>query len=328
MSHADVVSASRGRRRSRVVGSLLVAALAVCVLPGVADAKKPRVGVMTYNLYLGSDLGPATAAAQASRTDLFADEVGGVLRDVNANDFITRAKQISKDIQKKKADLIGLQEAAFWKLQSPTDASGLNPNAQRATNPVVDYLGTLLEELNKKAKTAKQCQKQDIPKSKCYRGYKLVVEAKEADLEFLGDFDNNPGPDGVTCDLSSGTCANPPASDWTFGNDDTGVSLGEPPTPPFPGDANGDSGVTDVDCQDANPATGAFYGNAGNWGGSLVSVCMFHGIDGDLSLTMRDAIIARKGAGVKTTNSASSNFNNILALPLFGGSANVKFTRG
>jgi len=440
----------------------LFAALTICILPGAAAAKKSkpdRIGLATYNLYLGSDLGPATAAATASRTDKFADEVGFVLKDVLANDFQTRAKTIAKDLIKRKADLVGLQEAAFWKLQSPTDGSGLSPTAQRALNPVADYVQILLEELNRKAKTGKQCKKQDIPKSKCYRGYTLVIDQKEADLEFLGDFDNDPGPDGVTFDVSNSAAFGSAApAFWLQGNDDPGLSLGEPPAaqcsdgkdndgangadwgtdptctsntdnvegtpaqcmdgvdndgdtftdaaggdvecdpPPgapaptaafdnneatdnyqakpsaFPQDMNfdqhllgsstpsvPDQGPTDTsgnrrdpagtfDCnpalpgpQDTDPAEGPSPGEAGAWplaftgydgdtdpvtAGSQVPVCMFHGIDGDLSLTMRDAILKRKGAGVGTSNSRSSNFANKLSLPLFGGAASVNFTRG
>jgi len=436
LSHADVLPAASGRSRRWHLGlPLLVAALAVCVLPGVAEAKKKRdkIGVATYNLYLGSDLGDATRAAQNARTDEFANEVGFVLNDVLANNFETRAKHIARDIKKRKVDLVGLQEAALWKLQVPTDGSGLNPAATRALNPVVDYIDSLLRELNRKAKSAKQCKKQGIRKSKCFRGYKLVVAQQEADLEFLGDFDNNPGPDGKTCDFSSGDCPNPYPSggggdgsdSWLWGNDDTGVSLGQPPAaecsdgidndgdglvdwgpvpgvnetsgpspPAFPGnppapalwdcntrldddegaqdafplggpqgapqDTNMDNhiytgdagaapgGLPDAlgngldpagtsDCADNNPEVGPAVGaappgappwDAPNFDRAQVDVCLFHGIDGDLSLTMRDAIIKRKGAGVKTRNERSSTFANFLSLPLFGGQASVNFTRG
>jgi endonuclease/exonuclease/phosphatase family metal-dependent hydrolase len=314
---------------------LLAAALSICVAPGVADAAKKKgkaktdkVGVMTYNLYLGSNLNPAVGAALASRTDLFADEVGFVNKDVIANAFDTRAIQIAKDIKKRNTDLVGLQEAALWKIGVPPDPGG------RASSTQYDYIQTLLDELNKGARSAKQCKAAKSKAKKagkkvkpCYQGYSLVVQQQEADIEFPGDFDNHPGPDGETCDLSSGACATPPNDEWTHGNDDTGFSAGEPPSPPFPGDANGDNGgTTDVDCTDTNPATGALYGNAANWGNPLTNVCMIHGLDGDLSLTMRDAIIKRNGAKVNTSNSRSSNYTNNFNVTVLG--TPVSFTRG
>lgn len=64
------------------------------------------------------------------------------------------------------------------------------------------------------------------------------------------------------------------------------------------------------------------------WGTNPASVCLFHGIDGDLSLTMRDAILKRKGAGVKTEGEQGANFARFVSLPLFGGAATVRFLRG
>ena len=474
MSHADVVPTASGRRRWHLGLPLLVAALALCVLPGAAEAKKKRdkIGVATYNLYLGSDLGPATQAGLANRTDKFADEVGFVRSDVAANDFSSRAKHISQDIRDRKIDLVGLQEAALWRFSTPTDGGGpsaANPNAKLADTVYIDYLDTLLGQLNKDAKSKKTCAK-EVRKAKstpgkkddrkarsCYRGYTLVVAQQEADLEFPADFDNNPGPNGLTYDVSASAttpCPGTPAGApngpgcWLQGNDDTGFNLGEPPAaqcsdgrdndgngttdwggdpkctgqtdnvegrpaqcadgqdndgdgftdagadpecvdPPgpapaqfddseanagfqskpqgLPQDANFDSHVfsgapgppidtsgngrdsaTEFDCnpplpgpQDTNPSEGPTLGEGGVWpfagydgdqdpnvAGSQVPVCLFHGIDGDLRLTMRDAIIKRKGARVKTRHSASGNFSqgSTFSVNVFG--SPVRFTRG
>jgi endonuclease/exonuclease/phosphatase family protein len=439
---------SRAGARLRWAGLFgLIAALSLCLTPGIADAKKGKkkdlVKVMTQNLYLGSDLADATNAGLASRTDLFANEVGEVLSDVNANDFAVRARTIAGEIKKNKADVVGLQEAALWKIEVPTDGGG-PPRGTFATTPLIDYIDTLLNALNEKALTKKQCKKKGLKGNKCYRGYTLVTSQQEADIEQLGDFDNNPGPDGKTCDLTSGTCPNPYPSggggggsdSWLWGNDDTpAVNVGEPPAAqcsdgidndadglvdwgPIPGtnetsgptpgafagnppggpwqcntrldnsesgvaafplgpplglpqDTNMDNhiytgdagaapgGLPDAlgngldpagvsDCADTNPEPGPTVGDTppGNPGappwdapgfdgdidpvaaGSQVPVCLFHGIDGDLRLQMRDAIIARKGAGVKTSNPTSGNYSsaNTFKLTVFG--QPLSFTRG
>lgn len=332
----------------RQVGLLgLIAALSLCLVPGVADAakgkkKKPdRVGVMTYNLYLGSSLSDAlfeatTPTAGAGHVDRFANEVGEILSEVNSNNFPLRAKQISRDIQKRKVDLVGLQEAALWNVQIPTDGgapSPSNPSAIRAKLPVADYIQTLLKELNKKAKTKKQCAdarkkaKATGKKVKpCYRGYNLVISQQEADIEFPADFDNNPGPDGIHGEGfgAAPPCAGGPPNQG--GNDDTGFFLGDPNGAlDLNGDTAGGCATAEAfsDCADTNPAAAGFGASIGV---QPLHTCLFHGIDGDVSLTMRDAILARKGAGVKAKGAKGANFTNKLSVPALGTTLN--FTRG
>ncbi len=260
-----------------------------------------------------------------------------MLRDVNANDFAVRARTIASEIKKNKVDLVGLQEAALWKLEIPTDGGG-PPRGTSATTPLIDYIDTLLGALNNKARTKKQCKAKGLKGDKCYRGYRFVVAQQEPDIEQPGDFDDNPGLDEKTCDLSSGTCAPPPGSDsWTWGNDDTpGVNFGEPPSPPFPPDANFDNspfnGAADAvgatDCPDTNPSTSPSPPFPAVFATNPNPVCMFHGIDGDLRLQLRDVILARKGAGVKTSNATGANYSpaSTFALTVFG--QPLSFTRG
>jgi hypothetical protein len=280
---------------------------------------------------------------------------------------------------------------------------------------VYDYVQELLMDLNKKAKTKKQCgdaakkrKAQGKKPRPCYRGYQLVIAQQEADIEFPGDFDNDPGPNGIggngpafditppfPCVEVGGTCGGaasvrpgPPCFngyiDGTAGEgpndietnpgaDDTGVFLGDPGPPnttpvndpvtgqPAPFDYNGDSssnhqnnatpgtqglscgpdttagifGATAPpatgypyasDCPDNNPIGGGPYPGAAQDKSDTTSSCVFHGIDGDVSLTMRDAIIARKGAGVKTSNSRSGNYTAGVQFTIAG--QPVKFLRG
>jgi endonuclease/exonuclease/phosphatase family metal-dependent hydrolase len=397
---------SRAGARLRWAGLFgLIAALSLALTPGVADAakkKKDTVKVATYNLYLGSDLAPAVAAAKegegvagvpgaAARLkafDHFANEVGGILNDVQANDFNVRAQTIAKAIKKNKVDLVGLQEAALWRLQFPTDGGGpspANPNAGLATTPLIDYIDTLLGALNNKALTKKQCNKKGLKGNKCYRGYRLVIAQQEADIEQPGDFDNNAGPNNIGGEGPAFTTAGPaagtpPCGNATFstqetnpGADDTGVFLADPGPPnttpvldpttgqPVPFDWNGDSnsnsrhgGVPALncgpdtlaphvfgatappysyasDCPDNNPLDGqANPAEGAQDKHDTTSSCLFHGIDGDGRLTMRDAILARKGAGVKTSNATGANYSgaSTLKLPIFNGASSVAFTRG
>jgi hypothetical protein len=316
VSNADLSPVSGTQRRWRVGVSLLAAALAVCVLPGVADAAKKkskpdRVKVGTYNLYLGANLDDAVAAGLASDTDGFVNEVGAVLRDVSTNNFPLRAKTIAARINKKKLDLVGLQEAALWRQSVPTDGAAppVGPGTP-AQSVVYDYLTTLLVELNRKAKTAKQCKaaarkaKGNGKKPKpCYRGYRLVVDQQEANVESYADLDNDPGPDGIG---GAGPFS------LNVGLDDTGQSFGEPPD--GGADSNGDG--SPMDCYYPTPPA------------PFPSLCLFHGVDGDVRLTMRDAILARKGAGVGTSGSMAANYTSKFSVPVFGGAAVLDFLRG
>ena len=398
MSADGFSAALGGGRRWRVVGSLLVAALAVCVLPGVAAAKKPpqKPKVATFNLYLGTDLpslpGVLATPPAVSSGDRFADAVGFGLNDVNINNFDTRAKTIAKLIKKKKVDLVGLQEAALWKVQIPTDLTPLNPAAVRAGLVTYDYIDKLLEELNKKAKTGKQCKKKGIPKAKCFKGYRLVVSREALDTEFFGDFDNNCGTVKPGCGLGPAfdnvpdismvgpTGTNGPPSfggdpETNPGSDDTGIFAGEPsaaalgisaahdwngdndancdgvpdaastappaeidsglnvtnsPPPPSPASCSVPLGpaAAPVDCPDTN-AAGGFLEPTAPLGPNTTdntSSCNVHGIDGDASLTMRDAILARKGT--KTRKSRSGGFTAQATLPILGGAVVFNPNRG
>jgi endonuclease/exonuclease/phosphatase family metal-dependent hydrolase len=99
------------------------------------------IGVMTRNLYLGADLTPVFTA-QPQEIPL---RVAEVWATVQATNFPARAQVLADEIAVKQPDLIGLQEAALWRIQSPGDFfAGNTP----ATTVVFDFVELLLSALN------------------------------------------------------------------------------------------------------------------------------------------------------------------------------------
>ena len=136
-------------RRQRLLAAIAVALTGVLTLTlfsAQADARKRKkphsVKVMTRNIYLGADL---TAAANAPDTDTFCEEAGEILRDVTSTNFPLRAKALAAEILSRKPDLVGLQEAAQWRTDTPSDGFFASP----ALVVRYDFLQLLLTELNK-----------------------------------------------------------------------------------------------------------------------------------------------------------------------------------
>ena len=100
------------------------------------------ITVMTRNLYLGADLTPVMGAASP-------EEIPGVVGEVWSrivlNDFPARAEAIAREIQSTRPDVVGLQEVAKFRIQSPGDFLVGNPQA--ATAVEYDYLMLLLDAL-------------------------------------------------------------------------------------------------------------------------------------------------------------------------------------
>lgn len=144
---------------------------------GHGHGRGKEVRVMTRNLYLGADLGPAIGAKSL---EAFVAANGQILREVTANDFPTRAAGLADEILTEKPDLVGLQEVALWRT-APVDFEVLSKGPS-ATTVRYDYLEELLAELN-----AGKPQ------------YEVVVVQNEFDLEAPADEDGNPatGPFGA-----------------------------------------------------------------------------------------------------------------------------------
>ena len=139
-------SARRARRTRLLPLALLTALAAVLAIPSAATAaplpSPPNgsvVTVMSRNLYLGADLGPAIGADNVCEA---IDAGGQILNDVDASDFPARAKLLAAEIASAKPDLVGLQEVALWRFQPNSDFTG-----SPATTVRYDFLQLLLDEM-------------------------------------------------------------------------------------------------------------------------------------------------------------------------------------
>ncbi|OFX23324.1 MAG: hypothetical protein A2V77_00400 [Anaeromyxobacter sp. RBG_16_69_14] len=102
------------------------------------------ITVMTQNLYLGADIEPLIGAiiggATQEQIELL---VGQGWALVQKNDFPRRAEEIADLVEQVRPELIGLQEMALWRVETPGDgAPGAPPDAIE-----VDYLSILLAAL-------------------------------------------------------------------------------------------------------------------------------------------------------------------------------------
>jgi endonuclease/exonuclease/phosphatase family metal-dependent hydrolase len=170
----------------------LIAVLGLALLPGVADAKSKgkkkghQLTVMTRNLYLGADLSPVL---NASGLDPAIDAGGQIVNQVHATKFPSvRAASLAREIKKVKPDVIGLQEAAWWrtgpKSTSLTEAiDRLNHPVASTTDPQGgDFLTDLLTQLNKGGKKGKKgaaSAKKNAPPLR----YRIAVVKTEFDAE-------------------------------------------------------------------------------------------------------------------------------------------------
>ena len=163
------------RRTSALL--VAVAALLAMALPAVADAakRKPKITVMTRNLFLGADLAPAIGAPNLAAA---IDGAGVIWNEMQRTKFPERAKPLAREIKRSKADLVGLQEVALWRKQTPSDygAPPISPvaGAKPATQVEQDFLAILKRELRR-----------------IHAGYRVVVVQREFDAELPVDQDGS-----------------------------------------------------------------------------------------------------------------------------------------
>jgi hypothetical protein len=166
------------RARALVVAALaaLIALTALVAAPGAeAKPKKKKpvpVKVMTRNIFLGADLSPGLNATSFAE---FVAANGAILREVDLTDFPRRAVGLAQEIEEKKPDLIGLQEAAWWRT-GPAGPPAQGADATfTATTDKYNFLQLLLDQLSAQG-----------------MNYEVAVEKNEFDFEAPADYDNDP----------------------------------------------------------------------------------------------------------------------------------------
>jgi hypothetical protein len=155
MLAASFVNPRAGGRRLPVKAFLALVAILVLLLPAAATAhrghghhpnhrKSDHVTVMTRNLFLGADLGPALASTTPEQ---FFQANGAILRQVTRTNFPVRARGLAKEILIEHPDLVGMQEVALWRTAPPS----LTPvtSGPSATTVRYDFLALLLAQLNR-----------------------------------------------------------------------------------------------------------------------------------------------------------------------------------
>jgi endonuclease/exonuclease/phosphatase family metal-dependent hydrolase len=101
------------------------------------------ISVMTYNLYLGSDITPLGTIASPEEVPAVA---AGLWANIQASNFPERAKVLADKIMAGSPDLVALQEVTLYRRQTPSDyqPGDAVPNAEEV---VLDFLEVLMAEL-------------------------------------------------------------------------------------------------------------------------------------------------------------------------------------
>jgi endonuclease/exonuclease/phosphatase family metal-dependent hydrolase len=119
--------------------------LALCAALAACDddsSAAPNAVVMTQNVYYGFDVGPLLAAGSPEEIPVLAAQA---FQQLLGTDFPERAAAMADKIARERPHLIGLQEVALIRYQSPGDAvAGGQAPAETA---LYDYLAILLDAL-------------------------------------------------------------------------------------------------------------------------------------------------------------------------------------
>lgn len=128
-------------RLPRRLGVHVILILASCTGDGTGPGPGRPITVLTQNLYLGAALEPVLSATPAQ----LPQAVAQAFARVQATNFAARAERLADEIAAAHPDLVGLQEVALYRRQSPGDA--INGGTTPATTVVLDFLGILRDSL-------------------------------------------------------------------------------------------------------------------------------------------------------------------------------------
>jgi hypothetical protein len=147
--------------------SLVLALTVLCLLAGsnleAHDAVQKNFTVMTRNVYVGADLTKIVTGSG----DIF-ENMRDVFRRVRRTDFEERAIALADEIQAHKPLLVGLQEVALWRTETPANGPFFD-----ATDVEFDFLQILLDELQSRG-----------------LNYESLVVFNGFDIEAPGEFSN------------------------------------------------------------------------------------------------------------------------------------------
>jgi endonuclease/exonuclease/phosphatase family metal-dependent hydrolase len=128
--------------------SLAAAGVALLAVPAATPAagSGTKVTLMTRNVYIGTDVTRPLAATSLQDLTLIATEM---FREVQETDFRIRARALAKEIDRAKPDLVGLQEVALIRTDTPADGPP-SLGGTPALDVAYDYLKILKRKLRRR----------------------------------------------------------------------------------------------------------------------------------------------------------------------------------
>jgi endonuclease/exonuclease/phosphatase family metal-dependent hydrolase len=123
-------------------GALLASAAIGCQKDEPVGPGLP-ITVMTYNLYLGTDITPLATIMSPEEVPAVAAMLWA---NIQASNFPERAKVLADKIMAGSPDLVALQEVTLYRRQDPSDYQP-GDDVPNATEVVLDFLDVLMAEL-------------------------------------------------------------------------------------------------------------------------------------------------------------------------------------